>query len=186
MKDVAYLDRLDQAETLLKPQRLTILRELAVPRTCTEVAARLDQSSQRIYYHVKRLEAAGLVRLVAERKVRGLTEGLYQATARKYWVSPAIVSEIQGAARSGDDHNLAQLLDLSEQVQRDIATLDPDAARLPSIGISGDVRVRPEQREEFMLALRESLQELFTRFGGAEGDAFKLAVACYPASAGAS
>jgi hypothetical protein len=24
------------------------------------------------------------------------------------------------------------------------------------------------------------LQDLFTRYGGAEGDAFKLAVACYP------
>jgi hypothetical protein len=28
--------------------------------------------------------------------------------------------------------------------------------------------------------LQRTLQELFTRYGGAEGDAFKLAVACYP------
>ena len=28
--------------------------------------------------------------------------------------------------------------------------------------------------------LQTMLQDLFTRYGGAEGDAFKLAVACYP------
>ncbi|NUS09292.1 MAG: ArsR family transcriptional regulator, partial [Nonomuraea sp.] len=28
--------------------------------------------------------------------------------------------------------------------------------------------------------LQGMLQDLFTRYGGAEGDAFKLAVACYP------
>ena len=182
MEEVAYLDRLDQAEALLKPHRLLVLRELAEPRTCTEVAAILGESSQRIYYHVKRLEAAGLVRLASERKVRGVTEGIYQAIARKYWLSPAIVGVLGDTARSGDDMNLAHLLDLSEQVQRDIATLDPEAARLPSIGISGDVRVRPEQREEFLSALKTSLQDLFTRYGGAEGDAFKLAIACYPSS----
>jgi hypothetical protein len=40
--------------------------------------------------------------------------------------------------------------------------------------------VRPERRAEFMADLKASLQDLFTRYGGAEGDAFKLAVACYP------
>lgn len=182
MEEVIYLDRVDQAEALLKPHRVSVLRELATPRTCGEVAAALGQSPQRIYYHVKRLEAAGLVRLTSERKVRGLTEGLYQAVARKYWLSPAIVGTLDDVARSGDDRNLAHLLDLAENVQRDIATLDPEAVRLPSIGISGDVRVRPEQRQEFLSALQGALQDIFTRYGGAEGDAFKLAIACYPMS----
>ena len=51
---------------------------------------------------------------------------------------------------------------------------------LPSIGVSGDIRVRPEQREAFLDGLQQTLQDLFTRYGGAEGDAFRLAVACYP------
>jgi DNA-binding transcriptional ArsR family regulator len=186
MKEVAYLERIEQAEALLKPHRLTVLKELATPSTCTELAARLDQSPQRIYYHVKRLQAAGLVRLVSEHKVRGLTEGVYQAEARKYWLSPALVGTLEDSARHGDDQNLARLLDLSEQVQRDIATLDAEAARLPSIGISGDIRVLPEQREEFLAALEASLKELFTRYGGQDGDAFKVAIACYPMNGGRS
>jgi hypothetical protein len=40
--------------------------------------------------------------------------------------------------------------------------------------------VRPEQRKAFLDELQGTLQDLFTRYGGAEGDAFRLAVACYP------
>jgi DNA-binding transcriptional ArsR family regulator len=181
MRDVLYLERLEQAETLLKPQRVDVLRQLAEPSTCTEVAARLGQSPQRVYYHVKRLMDAGLVTQVSERKVRAIHEGIYQASARSYWMSPSLVGRL-GVRRPTDDLSLGHLLDLVEQVQADIGGLDPTAPELPSIGVSGEVRVPPERREEFLDDLRSALQDLFTRYGGTEGDAFKLAVACYPAT----
>ncbi|GAA2078927.1 helix-turn-helix transcriptional regulator [Actinomadura alba] len=179
MKDVLYLEQIEQAETLLKPQRIEVLRQLAEPRTCTEVAARLDQSAQRVYYHVKRLVAAGLVTQVSERKVRGIHEGIYQATARSYWLSPRLVGRI-GLRKAQDELGLGYLLDLVEEVQSDIAALDRTAPELPSVGVSGEIRVPPERRQEFLADLQTTLADLFTRYGGAEGDAFKLAVACYP------
>jgi DNA-binding transcriptional ArsR family regulator len=42
-----------------------VLRQLAEPPVLTEVAVALDQSPQRVYYHVKRLLEAGLVRQVS-------------------------------------------------------------------------------------------------------------------------
>ncbi|WP_344839945.1 winged helix-turn-helix domain-containing protein [Nonomuraea dietziae] len=36
-----------------------MLRQLAEPRTCTEVGGRLGQTAQRVYYHVKKLVEAG-------------------------------------------------------------------------------------------------------------------------------
>ncbi|MFI0445868.1 helix-turn-helix domain-containing protein [Actinomadura sp. 6N118] len=181
MRDVLYLDQIEQAETLLKPQRIEVLRQLAEPRSCTEVAQRLDQTQQRVYYHVKRLVEAGLVNQVAERKVRGIHEGVYQASARSYWLSPRLVGRIDGGLRrKQDEMSLGYLLDLMEEVQSDVATLDRTAPELPSIGVSGDIRVPVERRQEFLDDLRSTLQDLFTRYGGAEGDAFKLAVACYP------
>jgi len=179
MRDVLYLDRIEQAETLLKPQRIDVLRQLAEPRSCTEVARLLDQSQQRVYYHVRRLVDAGLVTQVSERKVRGIHEGVYQATARSYWLSPRLVGRI-GLRRATDELSLGYLLDLMEEVQADVAALDRTVPDLPSIGISGEIRVRPDQRRQFLDDLRTALQDLFTRYGGAEGDAFKLAVACYP------
>lgn len=210
MQDLLYLERLEQAETLLKPQRIELLQQLAEPQSCTEVAARLGQTQQRVYYHVKRLVEQGLVSQVAERRVHGINEGVYQATARAYWISPRLVGRI-GQRLQRDEASLGYLLDLMEEVQSDVAALLSQAARratehaeapqwpaahstvepqtgppntdesdLPSLGVSGEIRVRPEQRPEFMADLRESLQDLFTKYGGAEGDAFRLAVACYP------
>jgi DNA-binding transcriptional ArsR family regulator len=195
MRDLLYLERVEQAETLLKPHRIEVLRQLAEPRSCTEVAARLDQTQQRVYYHVKRLVEHGLVNQVAERRVRGINEGVYQAAARAYWLSPRLVGRI-GQRQHRDEASLGYLLDLMEEVQTDVAALHaqaarraarpPDAARhadepdLPSLGVSGQIRVRPDRRPEFMADLKAALQDLFTKYGGAEGDAFKLAVACYP------
>lgn len=179
MKDVLYLDELEQAETLLKPQRVEVLRQLAEPRSCTEVGARLGQSPQRVYYHVKRLLDAGLVRLVAERRVRGITEGIYQAAARAYWLSPRLVGRL--GERGRDELAHGHLLALVEQVQEEIAGLDRATPELPTVGVSGEIRVRPAERAAFLADLRSTLTDLFTRYGGAEGDAFRLAVACYPA-----
>ena len=190
MRDLLYLERVEQAETLLKPQRIEVLRQLAEPRSCTEVAARLDQTQQRVYYHVQRLVEQGLVTRVDERRVRGINEGVYQATARAYWLSPRLVGRI-GRRQHHDEASLGYLLDLMEEVQSDVAALHVQAAQravepeqqepdLPSLGVSGAIRVRPDRRPEFMADLKSALQDLFTKYGGAEGDAFKLAVACYP------
>jgi DNA-binding transcriptional ArsR family regulator len=170
---------IEQAEALLKPQRIEVLRQLAEPRTCSEVAAQLGQTPQRVYYHVRRLVEAGLVDQVSVRKVRGIQEGIYQASARSYWLSPKLVGRL-GGRRAQDELTLGYLLDLVEEVQADIGALDRAAAELPSIGVAGEIRVPAAQRREFLADLQTTLQDLFTRYGGAEGDAFKIAVACYP------
>ncbi|MEV4488686.1 helix-turn-helix domain-containing protein [Micromonospora coxensis] len=180
MRDVLYLEQIEQAEVLLKPQRIEVLRQLAEPRTCTEVATRLGQTPQRVYYHVRQLVAAGLAEQVRTRQVRGISEGIYQAAARSYWLSPRLVGRVGGLRRARDELSLGHLLDLMEEVQADVAALDRSAPELPSIGVSGEIRVPAERRQEFLHDLRSTLQDLFTRYGGAEGDAFKLAVACYP------
>jgi DNA-binding transcriptional ArsR family regulator len=179
MRDVLYLEQIEQAEALLKPQRIDVLRRLAEPRSCTEVAVELDQTPQRVYYHVKRLLQADLVRQVAERRVRGISEGIYQAAARSYWLSPRLVGRI-GLRQTRDRLSLGYLVDLMEDVQADVAALDLTRPDLPSVGVSGEIRVRPEQRAAFLDDLQRTLQDLFTRYGGSDGDAFRLAVACYP------
>lgn len=179
MRDVLYLDRLEQAKTLLEPQRIGVLRQLDKPHTCTEIGERLDQTPQRVYYHVRRLVDAELVLRVDERRVRGINEGIYQAAARSYWLSPGLVGTI-GHRQVSDELSLGYLLSLVEQVQADIAGLDRTAPELPSVGISGEIRLRPDQRQAFLDDLRSTLQDLMTRYGGAEGDAFRLAVASYP------
>jgi DNA-binding transcriptional ArsR family regulator len=179
MRDVFYLERLDQAEALLKPGRIEILRQLASPASCTDVAGRLGQAPQKVYYHVKRMEQAGLVDRVAERQVRGITEGIYQASGGSYWLAPSLVGEI-GRRRAGDEMSLGYLLSLSEQLQADLARLAAATGERPSLGMAGELRLLPERRHEFLADLRAAIQGVLTRYGGPEGVTFKIAFACYP------
>jgi DNA-binding transcriptional ArsR family regulator len=179
VKDLLYVDRFEQAEALFKPQRVEVLRQLAEPRTCNDVGAVLGQSAQRVYYHVQKLVDAGLVDRVSERRVRGIHEGIYQASAKSYWLAPGLVGRI-GRRSAGDELSLGYLLSLVEQVQTDLAALLPAESDVPTVGVSGEIRIRPGRRRAFLDELQATLQDLFTRYGGAEGEAYRLAVACYP------
>jgi DNA-binding transcriptional ArsR family regulator len=183
MQDVVYLDRLEQAETLLKPKRVELLRRLAEPRSCTELGAELGDAPQKVYYHVKKLEAAGLVDRVGERRVRAITEGIYQARARSYWLSPQLVGRIGGSRRAGGELSLGFLLDLAEEIQADVARLADGETEVPSLGLSAEVRITPERREAFLCELRTTFEDLLTRYGGRDGESFRVALTCYPKGA---
>jgi DNA-binding transcriptional ArsR family regulator len=91
--DTLYIDDVQQADALLKPKRVEILRHLAEPTTCTQIGGALGETPQAIYYHVKRLQAAGLVSLVDERRVRGIAEGIQLSPED----GAAFVAELQRA-----------------------------------------------------------------------------------------
>jgi DNA-binding transcriptional ArsR family regulator len=184
VQELLYLDRLDQAEALLKPKRVEVLRHFAEPTTCTAVGALLSESAQAIYYHVKRLQAGGLVELVEERRVRGITEGIYQAVAHSYWVSPTLVGRL-GPPRTPDAQlGLGFLLNLSEELQADLATLASAPPALPSFGIAGDIRLGPADGGAFVADLQQAFQDVLSRYGGGDGHAFRIALACYPREGG--
>jgi DNA-binding transcriptional ArsR family regulator len=179
VQEVCYLERPEQAAALLKPGRIDILRLLAVPRSCTDVATQLGQAPQKVYYHVKQLQRAALVEQVAQRQVRGITEGIYQAAASSYWLSPNLVG-VLGPRRAQDELSLGYLLSLTEEMQSDLARLAGRPGDRPSLGLSGEIRLRPDQRQRFLADLRGVLEELLTRYGGVDGDPFRVAFACYP------
>ncbi|NIP51249.1 MAG: helix-turn-helix transcriptional regulator, partial [Phycisphaerae bacterium] len=93
MQETFYVDSVEQAESLLKPQRIELLNAMGEARTCPELAEQFGRSPQQIYYHIKALEKVGLVEKVAEKRVRGTVEGHYQAAARTYWLAPQLVGQ---------------------------------------------------------------------------------------------
>ena len=180
MLDTLYIETVEQADALLKPKRVDVMRQLAEPRTCTQVGEVLGETPQAIYYHVKRLQAAGLVTLVDERRVRGIAEGIYQAVARSFWVSPAIVGRLGNARTRSDLLGLGYLLDLSEELAADLARLASGAASLPSFGIAGDISLAPEDGAAFVAELQRAFGDVLAKYGGGAGHAFRLVLACYP------
>src|SRR5688572_24566126 len=120
MQDLIYIDELDRAAALLKPMRVELLRLLAEPRSCPELAGLVGETTQKVYYHVKVLEQNGLVKKIEERRVGGIMEGLYQAAGRSYWLSPRLVGRIGGRRKAQERASLSYLLALAEQLQDDV------------------------------------------------------------------
>jgi DNA-binding transcriptional ArsR family regulator len=178
--DTLYIETVEQADALLKPKRVEVLRQLAEPRTCTQIGQVLGDTPQAVYYHVKRLQAAQLVELVSEHRVRGITEGVYRAVARSFWVSPAIAGRL-GPPRAREELlGLGYLLDLTEEMARDLSALAAGPPALPSFGIAGDIHLAPEDGAAFVAELQRAFGEVLERYGGGEGHQFRLTLACYP------
>jgi DNA-binding transcriptional ArsR family regulator len=187
MQDVLYVEVASQAGALLHPLRIEVLKKLAGPRSCSELARDLDETAQKIYYHVKILESAGLVEKVEERRVRGIMEGLYRARAKSYWLSPSLVGKVGGGAPARDHLSLGFLLTLAEEIHEDVARLGErteGGERVPSLGLSLSIELEDARaRARFLEELQETLQQLAQKYSSkepTEGEAFQLSVVCYP------
>ena len=99
MLDVEVIEDPAAAAVALDPVRARLLAELAEPASAAALAARVGLPRQKVNYHLRTLEAHGLVELADERRWGGLTERLLVATAASYVVSPARAR--RGAPRPG-------------------------------------------------------------------------------------
>lgn len=193
MRDVFYIDDVDQATTLLKPIRLEILQRLDESRSCAELADYFGSTPQKIYYHVKELERAGLVRKVAEKRVRGTIEGFYQAQARSYWLAPQLVSQIGSEQAASDQSSLRVLLDLAAEIHDDIGHLGNRSASgesIPSLSLSAQITLPDAtRRAAFLAELQTVFKQLATKYGTPSDEVaitdeqgFRLVLMCYPST----
>src|ERR1700690_178912 len=94
MLDIQVIDDPTAATVALEPTRSRLLSELAAPASAATLATRVGLTRQKVNYHLRALEAHGLVRLAQERKWGGLTERLLVATAASYVVSPSAMGPV--------------------------------------------------------------------------------------------
>jgi DNA-binding transcriptional ArsR family regulator len=185
MRDVVYIDDIDRAASLLKPMRVQLLRLLIEPQSLAELATITGETPQKLYYHVKTLERAGLVQRVAERRAGAMVEGVYQSTARSYWLAPQVVGQAGGEQRARDDFSLGFLLGLAEEMQQDLGRLTARALvhDVPSLGLDLRVYLAPEQRDGFASDVQQMFQDIAVKYGiqdEASGETFRVVLACYP------
>ena len=106
MDPIETINQVEQFKVLGDERRMKILRCLmAEPATLSQLGDKLDLHPAKVRYHLKRLEQAGLVTLTATNVVRGFVEKYYQASARAYHISMAILPQPEQhrtVARTGD------------------------------------------------------------------------------------
>src|SRR5262245_62911623 len=124
MLDVEVIDDPAAAVVALEPVRSRLLSELAQPASAATLAMRVGLARQKVNYHLRALEAHGLVRLAEERKWGGLTERLLVATAASYVVSPGALGPVAANPdREIDRLSASYLIALGARVVREVGDL---------------------------------------------------------------
>ena len=84
-REVGILDRPERVAALTSPLAWRILQELAKsPDYANALAERLKVHEQKVYYHVRRLEAAGLLEVLREEAKRGASARILAPTAEAF------------------------------------------------------------------------------------------------------
>jgi DNA-binding transcriptional ArsR family regulator len=186
MHDVEVIEDRAAAALALDPMRARLLAELVEPGSAGALALRIGIPRQKLNYHLRALEAHGLLELVEERKRGGITERVLRATAASYVVSPAALAE-SGAdpGRTADRLSARYLVALAGRVVREVGGLarraEAAGRRLPTLTIDTEIRFRSAaDRAAFADELTVAVLELAARYHHDDGRPHRLVVAAHP------
>jgi DNA-binding transcriptional ArsR family regulator len=168
--DVEVIESTQDAAAALDPVRSRLLAELAEPASAAALAGRIGIARQKINYHLRALEAHGLVQVAETRKWGGLTERLLVASAASYIVSPsALGPAASDPARTRDRLSASYLIALAGRVVREVGALLRLATKadkhLATLSIDTEVRFRsPAERAAFTDELTRAVTGLVSRY----------------------
>lgn len=190
MRDVREVDVIEDpavAAAALDPIRARLLAELGdAPASAATVAARVGLPRQKVNYHLKTLEAHGLIELAEVRMRGGITERLMRATAASYVVSPAAIDETGALPEQVADRLSARyLISLAGRVVHEVGALarkaDAAGRRLPTFAIDTEIRFRcAADRAAFADELTAAVVDLVARYHHDGGRPHRLVVAAHP------
>jgi DNA-binding transcriptional ArsR family regulator len=189
MDAVQVIDDPQAATVALEPARSRLLAELAEPASAAMLAARLGTPRQKLTYHLRALEAHGLVREAETRRWGGITERLLVASAGSYLVSPSALGPAAAdPARTGDHLSASYLIALAGRVVREVGTMLrlAKAAGKPLATLSIDTEIRfrsAAERAAFTRELTEAVAALAARYHDAStpgGRPHRLLVMAHP------
>jgi hypothetical protein len=194
MHDVCVIDDPASAGVALDPVRSRLLAELRTPESAATLAGRMGLPRQKVNYHLRTLEAHGLVRVDSTRRWGGLTERRLVATASSYVVSPGALGPVAAdPARGMDRLSASYLVALAARVVREVGQLlrksEELGKRLATLSIDTEVRFRSaEDRAAFSRELTAAVAALVARYhdeSARGGRRHRLMIGAYPAPADA-
>jgi DNA-binding transcriptional ArsR family regulator len=176
----------DRVRLALSPVRRDLLERLREPASATQLAAELGLSRQRINYHLRALERAGMLDLVEERPRRGFTERVLAARADAFVVDPGVMgsrASIEAQDRYAAEHLIGAASDVVRDVVRMQAAAQAEGTRLLTFTIEADVRfAAPADVERFCERLAELVADTAAAHGTtAGGRSYRLVLGGHPA-----
>jgi DNA-binding transcriptional ArsR family regulator len=189
MQDIAVIEDPAAAEVSLDPIRARLLAELSEPGSATMLAAKVGLPRQKVNYHLKTLEAHGLVEMIEERRKGNVNERIMRATAASYVISPTALASVEpDPARAPDQLSASWLLAVAARLVRDIGALITAAAKarkpVATFAIDGEVRfASAADRAAFAQELSGAVTALVSKYhdeSAEKGRDHRIVVAVHP------
>jgi DNA-binding transcriptional ArsR family regulator len=159
------------------------------PDSASGVARTLRLPRQKVNYHLRELEEAGLVEHVEDRRRGNCVERIVRATATTYLISPEALGAL-GATGAGaqDRFSWATLVGGAARAIRDLAVLrrraDGVGKALPTLSLETEIRfASPGAMNEFSEELAREVARLTSKYHderAERGRVFRFFLGAYP------
>src|SRR5919106_649298 len=179
-----------KAAHLMDPMRVQLLERLGEPGSASTVARDLGVPRQRINYHLRELEKAGLVEFVEERRRGNCVERLVKATARSYLISPEVLGALGRTPEEQQDRfSAGYLMAAAGRLLHNLSEHSAKAAaskkRVATLTLETDIRfASAEARTAFAEELSTAVARLAAKYHDATtpgGRTVRLMIGAYPA-----
>lgn len=195
MEDLEVIQDGAAAACALDPIRARLLAELCKPGSAASLAARVGLPRQKVNYHLRTLEAHGLVSVAEERQWGGLTERVLVASAASYVISPEALGPVAAdPARSDDRLSASYLVALAARAVQEVGDLWRRSRKsgkwLATLSIDTELCfASAAARAEFSRDLTRAIEALAARYHepkAAGARRHRLMVLAHPSPEGAS
>ena len=93
-KDIIRIDNIKLLKVISDPIRKQIIDSLYdAPLTASEIADEINFPKDKIYYHIKKLQSAGILIIAESEKVKGITQNKFLNAARKFEVDKKLLGD---------------------------------------------------------------------------------------------
>jgi DNA-binding transcriptional ArsR family regulator len=184
---LTYVDQPEHVRLALSPLRRRLLGLLRTPSSATRLAGELGLPRQRVNYHLRALETAGLVELVEERPRRGCTERILRTRPGTFVVDPTMMIADE-VVQARDQYAAEHLVNVAAATVRDVARMQAGAAadgkRLLTFTVEASVRfARPDDVHAFTDELAVAIRQVVERYDSPEGRPYRMVAGGHPAPA---
>jgi len=165
VRDIEVIEEPAAAMVALDPMRARLLSELREPASAATLAAKVGLTRQKVNYHLRQLEAHGLVAVAETRTWGGLTERLLRATAAGFVVAPEPV----GAPARPNPRSADFLIALAARMVREVGRLAKRAAEggraVPVFALDTEIRfATPADRAAFADELTAAVSRVAAKY----------------------
>jgi DNA-binding transcriptional ArsR family regulator len=194
-RQIALIDQPDRVRLALSPVRRQLLERLRTPASASQIATEMSIGRQRVNYHLRALERAGLLELVEERQRRGCTERVLVTRAKLFVVDPTVVNpaEPQSTAKhpgaAQDRFAVEHLINSAATTVRDVARMQARAqeegTRLLTVTIDTELSFpTPADLERFADKLADFVAREAAALASTPGSRrYRLVIGAHPAPA---